>query len=138
MTKHILVAYDGSPPAERAFDFALSLARAFEGDIYVLAVARPPEPPEEVETEAVLESAQEHFERQFSTLRERVSSGGLSARFEVAVGHPAEQIVSQAERQRIDHIVMGHRGNTFFRRWLLGSVSKQVIDHAPCTVTVVR
>jgi nucleotide-binding universal stress UspA family protein len=138
MTKHILVAYDGSAPAERAFDFALTLARALEADVYVLAVARPPEPPEEVETEAVLESATEHFEQQFATLRQRVSGTGLSARFEVAVGHPAEQIVYQAERQRIDHIVMGHRGNTFFQRWLLGSVCKQVIDHAPCTVTVVR
>jgi len=85
MTKHILVAYDGSAPAERAFDFALTLARALEADVYVLAVARPPEPPEEVETEAVLESATEHFEQQFATLRQRVSGTGLSARFEVAV-----------------------------------------------------
>ena len=138
MTKHILVAYDGSAPAERAFDFALALGRALEADLYVLAVARPPEPPEEVETEAVLESAKEHFEQQFSTLRQRVSQAGLSARFEVAVGHPAEQIVYRAEGQHIDHVVMGHRGTTFFRRWLLGSVAKQVIDHAPCTVTVVR
>src|SRR5512137_278999 len=83
MTKHILVAYDGSAPAERAFDFALTLARALEADVYVLAVERPPEPPEEVETEAVLESATEHFERQFATLRQRVSGTGLSARFEV-------------------------------------------------------
>ena len=138
MTKHILVAYDGSPPAEKAFDFALTLSRALETDLYVLAVARPPEPPEDVETEALVESDREHYEQQFTTLRQRVSEAGLSARFEVAVGHPAEQIVYQAERQRIDHIVMGHRGTTFFRRWLLGSVAKQVIDHAPCTVTVVR
>jgi nucleotide-binding universal stress UspA family protein len=138
MTKHILVAYDGSAPAEKAFDFALGLAQAVSADLYVLAVARPPEPPEEVETAAVLESAKEYFEQRFSTLRQRLTGAQLAAKFEVAVGHPAEQIVYQAEKQGIDHIVMGHRGNTFFRRWLLGSVSKQVIDHAHCTVTVVR
>ncbi|TMH63229.1 MAG: universal stress protein [Betaproteobacteria bacterium] len=33
---------------------------------------------------------------------------------------------------------MGHRGKTFFRRWLLGSVSKQVIHYAHCTTTIVR
>ncbi len=63
MTKHFLVACDGSAPAERAFDFALTLAGALKADVYVLAVARPPEPPDEVETEAVLENATEHFER---------------------------------------------------------------------------
>ncbi|MBN9289517.1 MAG: universal stress protein [Gammaproteobacteria bacterium] len=35
---------------------------------------------------------------------------------EVKVGHPAEQIIYYAENNDIDHIVMGHRGNTFFHR----------------------
>jgi len=38
----------------------------------------------------------------------------------------------------IDRIVMGHRGKTFFKRGLLGSVSKQVLHYAHCTATVVR
>ena len=56
----------------------------------------------------------------------------------MAVGHPAEQIVHYAEQNGVDHIVLGDRGNTFFRRWLIGSVSKQVIHYAHCTTTVVR
>jgi nucleotide-binding universal stress UspA family protein len=35
-------------------------------------------------------------------------------------------------------IVVGHRGRTLFKRWLLGSVAKYVIDHAPCAVLVAR
>jgi len=34
--------------------------------------------------------------------------------------------------------VLGHRGKSFFARWLIGSVSKQVMHYAHCTTTVVR
>jgi len=138
MTKRLLVAFDGSPSAQKAFAFAISLARVLEAELYVLAVARPPEPADDVETEAVIESAREYFEAQFAAASEKAKASGVRTQFEIAVGHPAEQIVDRADTQGIDHIVMGHRGNTFFRRWLLGSVCKQVIDHASCTVTVVR
>lgn len=136
--KHILVAFDGSDPAERAFEFALSLAGKFGSNIHVLAVARPPEPPDEVETEAAIESAREHYQHQFAALQGRAAKSGVKAGFAVVVGHPAEQIVHYAETHAIDHIVMGHRGKTYFRRWLLGSVSKQVIHYAHCTTTIVR
>lgn len=136
--KHILIAHDGSEPADRAFDLALELARKFGAALSVLSVARPPEPPDEVETEAVIESAIEHYEQAFGVLRRRTSEAGVTVEFSVVVGHPAEQIVHYAESHGIDHIVMGHRGKSFFRRWLLGSVSKQVIHYAHCTTTVVR
>ena len=135
---HILIAHDGSAPADRAFEFALELARKFGAKLSVLSVVRPPEPPDEVETEAVVESAKEHHEQAFERLRSRFSEPSVPLEFAVTVGHPAEQIVHYAESHGIDHIVMGHRGKTFFRRWLLGSVSKQVIHYAHCTTTVVR
>ena len=136
--KHILVAFDGSQPAERAFAFGLELAGKFGAAVHVLAVARPPEPPEDVEAEAAIESARAHYEEQFAALQARAAKAGVKASFAVAVGHPAEQIVHFAETHGIDHIVMGHRGKTFFKRWLLGSVSKQVMHYANCTTTVVR
>jgi len=138
MTKHLLVAYDGSPSARKALDFGIDLGGELGADLFVLAVIRPPELADDVETEAVIESAKDYFDNQFAQISEQVKAAGVQTRFEVAFGHPAEQIVLLAEKYQIDHIVMGHRGNTPFRRWLLGSVSKQVIDHASCTVTVVR
>jgi nucleotide-binding universal stress UspA family protein len=136
--KHVLVAYDGSESAERAFDFGLTLASKFDSALHVVAVARPPEPPEEVETEAVIEGAREQYQRQFKELQARAGKAGIKATFAVAIGHPAEQILQHAEKHAVDHIVMGHRGRSFFGRWLVGSVSKQVMHYAACTTTIVR
>jgi len=49
----------------------------------------------------------------------------------------ATAIVDFAERNRVDHIVMGARGASALRRYL-GSVSSQVVAEADCSVTVVR
>ncbi|MBL8308225.1 MAG: protein kinase [Rubrivivax sp.] len=50
---------------------------------------------------------------------------------------PAAALVDFAERNQVDHIVMGARGNSALRRYL-GSVSSQVVAQSDCTVTVVR
>jgi nucleotide-binding universal stress UspA family protein len=137
MIKKILAAYDGSEPAAKAYTHALDLAK-YAADLLVLAVARPPEPPEDVETEAILENANEHFKELFRGLKAQADAQGVIPRFDVVVGHPANQIVFRAEQDEVDLIVMGHRGKTFFKRLLVGSVSKQVMTHAHCAVMVVR
>lgn len=136
MIHKLLIAYDGSDSAKAAFDFALDLAEKYSAELHVLAVARPPEFGAEVETEAVIENSRRHYTHLLQPLKARVA--GLTAHFEVLVGHPAESIVLHAEDHGIDHIVVGHRGHSLFERWLLGSVARQVIAYARCTVTVVR
>lgn len=136
MIHKLLIAYDGSDSAHAAFEFALDLAGKYGAEFHVLAVARPPEFGEEVETEAVIEQSRRHYERVLHPLK--ACAGGLKACFEVKVGHPAEAIVLYAEDHGIDHIVVGHRGHGLFERWLIGSVARQVIAYAPCAVTVVR
>jgi nucleotide-binding universal stress UspA family protein len=138
MNSNILCAFDGSSAALKAFDYAAALAARFDGKLTILAVAQPPEPSEDVETEALLESAQDHFKEQFATLSARAASGGLAPQFEVAAGHPAEQILYLSDKIAADHIVLGHRGKNFFQRWLMGSVSHRVVSYASCSVTIVR
>ena len=138
MLNRILVAYDASEPAERAFDLALELARAFRANIKLLSVVQLPEPAAMVESTAVLESATEHYQEAFARCRARADAQGVRLNAEVVVGHPAEQIVYDASERGADLIVMGHRGKSLVQRWLLGSVSKRVITYAPCSVTIVR
>ncbi|HEY6356294.1 MAG TPA: universal stress protein [Burkholderiaceae bacterium] len=138
MMHRILLGYDGSASASHALEFALDLARRYGAELHVLAVARPPEFGDEVETEAVIEVGRRQCEKVLAAARARLASEGLRSVFRVAVGHPAEQIVRDAEAHAIDHIVVGHRGRTMFDRWLIGSVARQVIAGAPCSVTVTR
>jgi nucleotide-binding universal stress UspA family protein len=133
-----LLAYDGSEPADKAYLFALDLAQHYQAKLLVLSVARPPEPPEDIETEAMLESAEQHYKERFDEMRRQAETQGVKPEFKIAVGHPAEQIICAAEKEGVDHIVTGHRGRTFFQRWRLGSVSTRVIQFAHCAVTIVR
>jgi len=71
-------------------------------------------------------------------LRPLATAKGVKAHFEVSVGHPAEQIIFDADRHGVDLIVVGDRGRSKFARLLLGSVSKQVVQYAARAVMVVR
>ena len=136
MIRKLLIAYDGSDSAKAAFELAMDLAGKYGAELHVLAVARPPEFGDEVETEAIIESSRRHYAEVLEPLKMQV--GKLAAHFEIKVGHPAESIVLYAEDHGIDHIVVGHRGHSLFERWLIGSVARQVIAYGPCSVTVVR
>jgi nucleotide-binding universal stress UspA family protein len=134
----ILAAYDASESSRAAFDFALDLARCTGSELRVLAVVRPPDFAEEVETEDLIERGRENMQKAIEEPLAKAASVGVTCSMNVVVGRPAEQIVMYAETNGIDHIVVGHRGHTFFERWLIGSVARQVIAYAPCAVTVVR
>ncbi len=138
MFRKILVAFDGSDPARKAFDVALDMAQKYQSDIHVVAVARPPEFAEEVETKAVVENASKHLERQLGALKSRAAHAGMNPHFRIKVGHPAEQIVRDAEEHAVELVLLGHRGHGMFERWLLGSISRTVIAYAPCAVMIVR
>lgn len=138
MFEKILVAYDGSDAAGDAFNLALDLADKYGAALRVVAVARIPEFGDEVETEAILENSRKHYHHVLKPLKERVADRTPAVEFEVAVGHPAEHIIMEAERWGAGLIVMGHRGQGVLGRWLIGSVAKQVMHHAPCAVLVAR
>lgn len=138
MFKKVLVAYDGSEPASQAFDIAVDIASKYGAALRVLAVVRPPEFGDEVETEAILKKSRKHYGSVLKPLKDRSATLGLAIDFEVVVGHPAERIVLEAEKWGSDLIVVGHRGHGMMGGWLLGSVAKQVMHHAMCAVLVAR
>jgi nucleotide-binding universal stress UspA family protein len=138
MFKHILVAYDGSEPAEKAFRLGCDLARALRAKLTVLAVTRPPEIGADIETEAIIDSGQRQLKHLLRELSHRPETTDVQLLFVTRIGHPAEQVLRYADEHHVDHLIVGHKGKGLLQRWLVGSVSRQIVDHAACSVTVVR
>lgn len=141
-TKHpfhtILVAYDGSPQAQRATEIALSMVEVLQSRLLIFSVIRVPEPAIRAELNAILDDGRERYEQSFARLREQAKQRGIDLETEIAVGHPAEHIVHRAEQAHAELIVMGRRGISSFQRWTLGSISERVLRYAHCPVMVVH
>ena len=65
-------------------------------------------------------------------------AAGLQVRTFARQGDPADAILDVAEEQHADLIVVGNKGMTGAKRFLLGSVPNRVSHHAPCSVLIIR
>jgi nucleotide-binding universal stress UspA family protein len=70
--------------------------------------------------------------------RTYVEGRGLEGVYIEGHGNPADVIVQEAEESGADLIVVGTRGHNAAKRLFMGSVSTNVVHHAPCDVLVVR
>ena len=142
----ILVGTDGSATATTAVRHAIDLARELEARLQIVSAYEPVSdqrlrsdkielpgdaqwmvsPREDVL--AVLGAAQQ----------EAVQSGLVAVETFARQGDAADAILDVAEEQRSDLIIVGNRGMTGAKRFLLGSVPNKVSHHAPCSVLIVR
>ena len=136
--KKVVIAFDGSPSAYKAFDLALEMCPEASPEIFVVSVVQPPEQAEIVEMDAVIDAASEHFAKLFPDLRDKALKSSARITTEVLIGHPADQIVHYAAEKQCDVILVGQRGKSRIQQWLLGSVSKRIATYAHCTVTIVK
>jgi nucleotide-binding universal stress UspA family protein len=141
----IVVGVDGSEQARRALTWALDEARlrqfvvtavhAYTIPPVLLSPApgplAPTVPPDPELVERVQESAERLLEREL----EEANTEGVDVEGRVVSG-PAAEALLQAGRDA-DLLVVGTRGLGGFKELLLGSVSNQVTNHAPCPVVVV-
>jgi nucleotide-binding universal stress UspA family protein len=138
MISKLLVAHDGSESADKAFAMALELAAKFSAELNAASVVHVPEMGEYIDTEAMIRAGREQYDGLGQRLTAQATAAGQALSFHVLIGHPAEQLLSQAEKSGIDLVVLGHRGKSLFERWLTGSTTKQVMGYAHCPVLVVR
>jgi nucleotide-binding universal stress UspA family protein len=68
----------------------------------------------------------------------RLREAGLDVEIHAREGDPADAILDVAEEERADLIVVGNKGMTGAKRFLLGSVPNKVSHHAPCSVMIIR
>jgi nucleotide-binding universal stress UspA family protein len=71
--------------------------------------------------------------------RQRLEESGLTAVQSIArLGEPADALLAVAEELDADLLVVGNRGISGVRRYLLGNVADRVAHHAPCSVHIVH
>jgi nucleotide-binding universal stress UspA family protein len=72
------------------------------------------------------------------TTVDRLRSAGIDARAASGEGRPADVILAEAEATPTDLVILGSRGQTGLRRMVLGSVGREVLHHARCSVLIAR
>ncbi|MEX0802019.1 MAG: universal stress protein [Candidatus Binatia bacterium] len=139
MFKKILVAYDGSDGAKLALAKAVEIAKASQTEMHVLAVGRIPEYAETVsEVAEEKDQAQRYYTKILDDASTRLKQQGLSAAIRLEFGKPADVILRIAEELTVELIVMGTNPHSPITRRFLGATVDKVIDHAHCSVLVVR
>jgi nucleotide-binding universal stress UspA family protein len=135
----LMLATDLSDASSAATDEAFELAGRLGAALLVVSVIDPgslllPGGRFRVRVDQV----REHREQVAQTLVERGREAGVTVSFLVWTGDPGDMIVSAAEAEHVDMIVVGSHGRGAVGRLFLGSVSEHVVRHAPCPVLVVR
>jgi nucleotide-binding universal stress UspA family protein len=142
----ILLAVDGSDASMSAVAATAALDMPADSTIEVVSVIPDSFAPEgstwpnviRVDPPSDRERIRDDVARRLLDIEDRVRVGETRTEVRVLEGRPATEIVAEAARFGADLIVMGARGLSAVRRLLLGSVSSEVVDHAPCPVLVAR
>ena len=141
----MVVGTDGSETAGEAVRQASELAKNIGAKVHLVSAYEPvPESRLREEREQVpgdlqwmvspREDVSITLEEAAVVLREL----GVEVEIHAREGDPADAILDVAEEQRADLIVVGNKGMTGAKRFLLGSVPNKVSHHAPCSVMIIR
>jgi nucleotide-binding universal stress UspA family protein len=139
----IVVGTDGSETAGTAVERAIELARSLGASIELVS-AFEPVPARRMRTGRVPRDVEWVVNPRAdveATLRDAaaaVEAAGVPVRTYAREGDPADAILDVAEERDADLIVVGNKGMTGAKRFLLGSVPNKVSHHAPCSVLIIR
>lgn len=141
--RKIMVATDGSEHVRKAIATAIEIAKLSEAKLFAVYVISNDEFSMTYPKNAGLEKTfVNYFRNEGQEATAYVESSGKAENVEVESvmleGSPAHEIVNFAEGNDIDLIVMGTHGKNAIERFLLGSVTENVVRHSKKAVLVVR
>jgi nucleotide-binding universal stress UspA family protein len=143
--KRIVVGTDGSETAAEAVSQAIELARLTGASLSLVSAYQPAserrvkaeqaEAPVDVQYEI---GPREDVNLILDAAAAEAKQQGIEVQTHPVEADPADAILNVAEETHADLIVVGNKGMTGARRYLLGSVPNNVSHHAPCSVIIVR
>ena len=153
MYKKILVAFDGSEASKHALDHAVNIAEPYGAEIVVLSVVprvMMPVFPDEGFGAAPITAAQDMSEYQSKmkgiyNLSLEDAKKDINEHFpdlkvttKLLEGRPSSTIVSEADAEEANLIVIGSRGIGGITGWILGSTSRNVVESCTKPILVVK
>ncbi len=145
MFKSIVVGTDGSDTAGEAVRQATDLARTVGARLEIVSAYEPVsgqrlreeqrDAPEDMQWAI---NPREDVDATLETAAAPARAAGVQVNIYPRQGDPADAILDVAEERGADLIVVGNKGMTGAKRFLLGSVPNKVSHHAPCSVLIIR
>ena len=145
MFKSIVVGTDGSDTAGQAVRQAVDLARAVGAKVELVSAYEPVpaqrlreerrEAPEDLQWAI---NPREDVDVSLEAAAAVAREAGVDVDVYPRQGDPADAILDVAEEREADLIIVGNKGMTGAKRFLLGSVPNKVSHHAPCSVMIIR
>jgi nucleotide-binding universal stress UspA family protein len=145
MFKSIVVGTDGSDTASEAVRQAVELAGAVGAKLEIVSAFTPVssarlkeerrQAPEDLQWAVnPREDVDSTLDASATLAREK----GVQAQVHARQGDPADAVLDVAEETEADLVVVGNKGMTGAKRFLLGSVPNKISHHAPCSVLIIR
>jgi nucleotide-binding universal stress UspA family protein len=141
----MVVGTDGSGTASEAVRQATELAVQLSAKVHLVSAYEPvPEGRLREERDQVPDDLQwmvnprEDVNETLTRAAKGLEAKGIEVEVHAREGDPADAILDVAEETNADLIVIGNKGMTGAKRFLLGSVPNKVSHHAPCSVMIIR
>lgn len=130
MFQRILLAWDGSEVALRAFDVAIDVTRRYEAELVAVSIAYSPAHAETAaDREETVDAAHRYLIQTFNEVADRAQRAGIDVTHEIIDGDtPAKALKQYAHDHGFDLIVCGHHPTGRAGRLLLHGVTRDVIE----------
>jgi nucleotide-binding universal stress UspA family protein len=145
MFDRIVVGTDGSETAAEAVRTAIELAKLSDARLEIVSAYEPVPQSRLKEEGSGISGDVSHVvnpREDVQFVLDKASSEAKKAKVDVVThpreGDPADAILDVAEENNADIVIVGNKGMTGARRFLLGSVPNKISHHAPCDVWIVR
>jgi len=139
MFQRILIAWDGSNVAVRAFDLAIDLARRYDVELVAASVANSPAHAEtKADREDSAQAARGYLEDTFADVRDRAERAGVAVTHEILEGdEPITALLDHCHEHGFDLIVAGHHHGGQAGRLLLKGVAEKLVAQSTVPVLIV-
>lgn len=139
MFQRILLAWDGSEVALRAFDAAIDLTRRYEAELVAVSVAHSPAHAETAADRAgTADAARRYLGQTFAEVADRAERAGVDVDHRIVDGEtPARVLLDYVHEHGFDLIVCGHHHHRRAGRLLLKGITQDLLAGAPVPVLIV-